>query len=283
MDNITNAPDTTNVESATVEQDDFLSVFGGGNAADTAAGQTETEADQPKEAEKPEEDTGRDYTIRYKGKDETLHLTDEQLTNYLQKGRDYDEVRKQRDELAAKSKDFETLDRMADFETLNRMADYFASNNGMTRKEYIDYFNAQTSEDGIRAKIDEDYPDASEELKQELFESRKAKMSAAKEAALEEETAKDMAALYAEYPDAPKDINEFPSDVQADIANGMKPVEAWRLHELRELRKTKQEIDTQIAALQKEKDNHYRSTGRAESKAPSVAADPFISVFTGGG
>ena len=273
MDNINNAPDTTNVESATVEQDDFLSVFGG-NAADTAAGQTETEADQPKETEKPEEDNGKDYTIRYKGKDEVLHLTDDQLTAYLQKGRDYDEVRKQRDELSTKS---------ADFETLNRMADYFASNNGMTRKEYIDYFNSQTSEDGIRAKIDEDYPDASDELKQELFESRKAKMSAAKEAALEEETAKDMTALYAEYPDAPKDINEFPSDVQADIENGMKPVEAWRLHELRELRKTKQELDTQIAALQKEKDNHYRSTGRAESKAPSVAADPFISVFTGGG
>lgn len=275
-ENTSSVNEATNPASA--NGDPFLAAFGFGETADSnPAGNNEAiQDDHPEDDVKPDTakktDTGKDYTIRYKGKDETLHLTDEQLTNYLQKGRDYDEVRKQRDELTAKSKDFETLD---------RMADYFAANNGMSREEYIEYFNAQTSEDGIRSKIDEEYPDLSEELKQELFESRKAKMSAAKEAAIEEETAKDVAALKAEYPDA--DIQNLPADVQADIENGLKPVEAMRLHELRELRKAKAELDTQIAALKKEKDNAFRSAGRAESKAADIAADPFLKGFMGGG
>ena len=265
----------TTSESATVTGDSFLRAFAGDGVPtyDDAAEQTVTEADQPKEADKPEapKDTGKDYAIKYKGKDETLHLTDDQLTAMLQKGRDYDDVRKQRDELSSKSKDFDTL---------SRMADYFANNNGMSRQEYIEYFNAQTSEDGIRAKIDSDYPDASEEIKNELFESRKAKMAAAKEAAAEEETAKDMAALKAEYPDA--NIDDLPSDVQADIVNGLKPVEAMRLHELRELRKAKAALDTEIDALKKEKDNRSRAIGRVESKSDR-SVDAFVQGFMGGG
>lgn len=269
------AVETTNHDA---QGDAFLSAFGWDEEnPNNDAEQTAEAEDKPAENAKPEEaqkDDGKDYPIRYKGKDEVLHLTDDQLTAMLQKGRDYDEVRKQRDELSTKS---------ADFETLNRMADYLASNNGMSRKEYMKYIDSQTTENGIRARIAEEHPDLDEDVVGKLVELEVSKLTAAKEAALEEETAKDMAALYAEYPDAPKDINEFPSDVQADIENGMKPVEAWRLHELRELRKTKQELDTQIAALKQEKDNHFRSTGRAESKAPSVAADPFLKGFMGGG
>lgn len=274
-ENTTSEVGMTTSESATVTGDSFLRAFAGDGVPtyDDAAEQTVTEADQPKEADKPEapKDTGKDYAIKYKGKDETLHLTDDQLTAMLQKGRDYDDVRKQRDELSSKSKDFDTL---------SRMADYFANNNGMSRQEYIEYFNAQTSEDGIRAKIDSDYPDASEEIKNELFESRKAKMAAAKEAAAEEETAKDMAALKAEYPDA--NIDDLPSDVQADIVNGLKPVEAMRLHELRELRKAKAALDTEIDALKKEKDNRSRAIGRVESKSDR-SVDAFVQGFMGGG
>lgn len=274
--NISSATETTN--PATAAEDSFLAAFGFGNTSDSTNAHTadEPEADQQtddKQEEKPApKDNGTDYPIRYKGKEETLHLTPDQLTAMLQKGRDYDEVRKQRDELSAQSKDYDTL---------SRMADYFASNNGMSREEYMEYFNSQTSEDGIRAKIDADYPDATDELKAELLESRMAKLAAAKETAHNEEIAADIAALHAEYPDA--NIDDLPSDVQADITNGLKPVEAMRLHELRELRKSKAELDTQIAALQKEKDNHFRSAGRAESKTSGAAADPFTRGFMGGG
>lgn len=275
FENTTSEIGMTTSESATVTGDSFLRAFAGDGVPtyDEAAEQTATEADQPKETDKPEapKDTGKDYAIKYKGKDETLHLTDDQLTAMLQKGRDYDEVRKQRDELSSKSKDFDTL---------NRMADYFASNNGMSREEYIEYFNASTSEDGIKSQIDKDYPDLPDEAKTELFESRKAKMAAAKEAAVNEKAAKDMAALKAEYPDA--NIDDLPSDVQADIANGMKPVDAMRLHELRELRKQKAELDTQIDALKKEKDNRSRSIGRVESKSDR-GVDAFVQGFMGGG
>ena len=267
------AVETTNHDA---QGDAFLSAFGWDEKnPDTDAEQTAKAEDKPAEDAKPEEaqkDDGKDYPIRYKGKDEVLHLTDDQLTAMLQKGRDYDEVRKQRDDLSAKA---------ADYDSLNRMADYFASNNGMGRKEYMEYIDSQTTEAGIRTRIAEEHPDLDEDVVGKLVELEVSKLTAAKEAAADEETANDIAALRAEYPDA--NINDLPSDVQADIENGMKPVEAMRMHELRELRKSKAELDTEIAALKKEKDNHFRSTGRAESKSSDAAADPFITAFMGGG
>ena len=88
--------------------------------------------------------------------------------------------------------------------------------------------------------------------------------------------------LTAEYPDV-KDIDSLPDDVKTAIANGAAPIEAMRLHELRELRASKAELTNRIAALEKEKDNHYRSTGPAESKTAGVAADPFLTGYLGGG
>jgi hypothetical protein len=275
-ENTNSVTEATNPASA--NGDPFLQAFGFGETADsnTAGNNEAIQDDHPEDDVKPDTakktDTGRDYPIRYKGKDEVLHLTDDQLTAMLQKGRDYDEVRKQRDDLNAKA---------ADYDALNRMADYLASNNGMSRKEYMEYIDSQTTENGIRAKIAEEHPDLDEDVVGKLVELEVSKLTAAKEAAIEEETAKDMAALKAEYPDA--DINALPADVTAAIESGMKPVEAMRMNELRELRKAKAELDTQIAALKKEKDNAFRSAGRAESKAADIAADPFLKGFMGGG
>ena len=228
----TEAVQQTSSEAATIEGSSFLSAFAG-DGMPTYADDNETEAeaaeteeltgseDKQTEAKKAPDDGGRDYKIKYKGQEETLHLTDDQLIAMLQKGRDYDEVRKQRDELTTQSKDYDDL---------SRLADYIAANNGMPRSEYMKLFNEQTSEDGIRKQIDEDYPDASEELKAELFESRKAKADAAKEKEHDEAINADIAALRSEYPDA--DIDNLPADVKSDIENGMKPLDAYRLHEL---------------------------------------------------
>lgn len=271
-------PDTGNTGDA------FLEAMGFGNAADStnATDFTETEADQPQAEEQTDataeagsekkDDNGRDYAIRYKGKEETLHLTDDQLTAMLQKGRDYDEVRKQRDELLSKSKNLDGLE---------RMADYFAANNGLSRDELMEYITSQTSDDGILKEIEAAYPDAPEDVKKELLESRKAKLAAQKEAEADEAAQADIAALHAEYPDA--DISNLPSDVQADIENGMKPVEAMRMHELRELRKTKAELDKQIESLKKEKDNRSKAPGRLKDTAGDNGLDAFMKGFMKGG
>lgn len=264
------APDTTAAEA-------FANAFGVYPADNSTPAEPadEPQADQPeakaedKAKEQPKDD-GKDYTIKYKGNEEVLHLNDDQLKAMLQKGRDYDEVRKQRDDLTAKS---------ADLDTLNAMADYYARNNGISRKELLDMIAAQTSEDGIRAQIEADYPDISEEARTELIEARVAKLHAQKEAEHEAEAAKDIAALKAEYPDA--DIDNLPSEVQADIENGMKPLEAYRLHELKELRKAKAALDTEIDALKKEKDNRSHSLGRIDDNAGERGVDAFTTGFKG--
>lgn len=275
----TEAVQQTSSEAATIEGSSFLSAFAG-DGMPTYADDNETEAeaaeteeltgseDKQTEAKKAPDDGGRDYKIKYKGQEETLHLTDDQLIAMLQKGRDYDEVRKQRDELTTQSKDYDDL---------SRLADYIAANNGMPRSEYMKLFNEQTSEDGIRKQIDEDYPDASEELKAELFESRKAKADAAKEKEHDEAINADIAALRSEYPDA--DIDNLPADVKSDIENGMKPLDAYRLHELKELRKAKADADATISALKKENDNRKRTLGRVETVDAPKGQSEFEKAF----
>lgn len=273
MDNILSGNEATNPAAAPAETDAFLTSYLGDSAPGTEDPKPAEAADQAdaQQAEETPKDTGTDYTIKYKGKEEVLHLTPEQLIAMLQKGRAYDEVKQQRDDAQKGAKDIDAL---------NRMADYLAANNGMTRAEYLEYIGSQASEDGIRARIAEEHPDLDPDIVDKLVELELSKVTAAKEAAEDEKAAADIAALTAEYPDAK--IDDLPADVQADIENGMKPVEAMRMHELRELRKTKAELDTQIAALQKEKSNAFRSPGRADTRETGGAADPFLKGYLGG-
>lgn len=282
MDNdITNASaEQTPFDEATdFAGDAFLQAFEGDenavsvSEAPESTDVTEFTADPPANDEQPEqpEDDGKDYTIKYKGKEETLHLNGEQLIRELQKARDYDSVRSERDELKSGA---------SNGQAALSVVEYFAQQNGMTTDEYIAYCNTQMSDQGEAERLTEEYGELPEAAMQEILAARREaaakKAEAAKDAALQA----DIDALKAEYPDA--DIANLPEDVAAAIEGGMKPVEAYRLHELRELRASQAALNTEIAALKKEKDNHFRSPGRAESKS-SVAADLFLKGFTGGG
>ena len=273
---------TTNPESAPAETDSFMTAFNGGGMPDYDVVTNEgipadnTEADtaeeEAKEAEKPAEDGGKDYAIKYKGKEETLHLTDEQLIKELQKARDYDTVRKERDDLKGAS---------GNGQAALSIVEYFANQNDMTVDEYIEFCNGQMGDSSEMDRLTQEYGELPEAAAKELIAARR---EAAAKRAAEADEAKikaDLDALKAEYPDA--DVGDLPEDVKAAIESGMKPLEAYRMHELRELRKSKAALDAEIAALKKEKDNHFRSAGRAESKTSGAAADPFTKGFMGGG
>lgn len=265
--------ETTNPETAS-SGDAFLNVFGETSAPDPSPSEGQPQADQQAKPspEEPSKDTkssdAQDYTIRHKGEDKVLHLTPDELKNMLQKGYDYDEVRKQRDALKQDA---------GELDSLRRMRAFYASNNGMTPEELSEYVDSQTTEQGIRTQIEKDNPGLGEEYIAELVEARMGKYKAAQEERAEQEMAAELAAVKAEYPET--DLDHLPSKVEAYVQSGKPLLEALRLNELQTLREKAAEQDKRIAALEKEKDNAFRSPGRVESKGAETAADEFISVW----
>ena len=271
MDNIiTGDAGATTPEAAKVENDPFLDAYAGNanlyNEEDTAL--TEDEADQQKTEEDGKTEEARtNYTIKYKGKEEVLSLTKEELIAMLQKGRNYEAVLKERDALKGG-------------ENAQRILKAIAEENGMTVEEYISAYDAATSDEAEIERIRGELGEMSDEAARVILTARRAEKAKTAEAEADAALQADIAEAKEEYPDF--DINALEEEVEQLIESGMKPLEAMRLHELRQLRAETARIDAELAALKHEKDNRFRSTGRADGK-PGVAADPFLKGYMGGG
>lgn len=277
MDNeTTGGVGATNPEPATVEGDSFLRAFGGDSSPviDEAPAPAEPEADQQKEAEAeaPKQESEHEYTVKYKGKEQTVTRTDAQLIADIQKAMDYDAVKTERDNLRNAS---------ARLEDMKAVLAHHAKENDMEFDDYLDFLKGEIGGADEIEGIRNEFGDIPEAAAKELLAARKEAAQRRAEAESDAKIQAELDALKAEYPDA--DINALPDDVVAAIEEGMTPLEAMRLHELRELRSNMAARDAEIAALKKEKDNHFRSTGRAESKNPDAAASPFLKGFMGGG
>lgn len=239
---------------------------------------TTTDADQQKDEEQTESkpDEATEYTIKYKGKEQTVKRTQAELIADIQKAMDYDAVKAERDSLKTAS---------ADNAGALEIVDFYADQNGMTRAEYIAFCREHAglgSEDAMLAAVKKEFDGISDAAAKEIAASRLAKQQSAKAAEEDGKLQSQLDELTAEYPDV-KNVDDLPDDVKKGIAAGKSPIEAMRAHELKTLRAERESLRTEIAALRKEKDNHFRSTGRAESKTSGVAADPFITGFLGGG
>lgn len=271
FDLIVNGDGATNPGTTAVETDPFLSAYAGDAQLykDEDAASPEPEADQQKKTEesgKPEE-IKKDYTIKYKGKEEVLHLSGEELTVMLQKGYNYDAVLKERDALKGG-------------ENAQRILKAIAEENGMTVEEYIEAYDTATSEEAEIERIRSEYGDMPDAAAKEILAARNAERAKNAEAKAAAALNADIEAAKEEYPNF--DINALDEEVEQLIEGGMKPLEAMRLHELHQLRAEKTRLNAKVAAYEKNQDNRSRSTGRAESK-PSVAADPFLRGYMGGG
>lgn len=235
----------------------------------------EGQADQPAPEAAPQ-DTGRDYAIRYKGKDETLHLTEDEVIKELQKARDYADVRKERDELKAasgKTKEYEQI------------FAHFARENGMEPDEYFAYCKEQTEEPALLDAIKQAHPEISDETAKELLtlqrEKREREEAAKAEAANMAAAQAEIDAVRAEYPDF--DPDNLPDPVKRNIEGGMKPLDAMRLNDLIELRKKYAEQTNTLNALQKEKENRQKAPGRLNNSGSDEGISPFARGFFGGG
>ena len=217
----------------------------------------DTQAPEP-EAKEPEKADDDFLTIRYNKAD--MKLTREKAVELAQKGANYDHV-------------FQELQSYRDG-PIGKAIKAYADAAGMSVESYAEMMMQQqkaATEKKALEELQEQYPDAPEELLKEhvklKMEENKAKTVSAEEAKMQ----KAWADALAEYPDIKPD--SVPQDVHDAVANGSTPLDALRMHELASLRAKVAELTSAKESKQKQEDNRARSIGSAAGVTSGGEAD----------
>lgn len=213
------------------------------------------------EAKEPEKDDFS-LTIRYNKADK--QLTRAEAVELAQKGMNYDHVMQ---ELQSYREG-----------PIGKAIKAYADQAGMSVEKYAEMMmeqQAAAAEKRALAELHERFPDAPEDLLVEYaklqLEGDKAKAVTAEEAKRQ----KEWADALAEYPDIKPD--SVPQDVHDAVANGAKPIDALRLHELASLRAKVAELTSAQESKQKQDENRARSIGSAAGvNSGGEAEDDFL-------
>ena len=241
---------------------DFEEPAEGNETEETTAEPVEAATKEP-EAEKPVEADDDFLTIRYNKAD--MKLNREKAVELAQKGANYDHI-------------YQELQSYREG-PIGKAIKAYADAAGMSVEKYAELMmeqQAAATEKQALAELQEKYPDAPEEL---LMEHVKMKLAENKTNAQTAEEAKRQQAwadALAEYPDIKPE--SVPQDVHDAVANGMTPLDAFRLHELTSLRAKVAELTSAQETKKKQEDNRARSIGSAAG-VPSggEADDDFLS------
>ena len=209
-----------------------------------------TDAQEPvPEAKEPEKVDESDFlTIRYNKAD--VKLSKAEAVELAQKGKNYDHV-------ANELKSYREG-------PIGRAMKAYADEAGMSIEQYAEMMISQqeaAAEKAAMEKLEEQYPDAPEELLRELVKAQRAGEKEQAKTAEEAKRQKAWADALAAYPEIKPD--NLPQDVQDAVANGASPLEALRLHELAELRAQVAKLTAAQETKQKQEDNRARSIGSA--------------------
>ena len=214
---------------------------------------------EAKEPEKAEDDF---LTIRFNKAD--MKLTKEKAVELAQKGANYDHV-------------FQELQSYRDG-PIGKAIKAYADAAGMSVEKYAEMMMEQQSaaaEKQALQELQEQYPDAPEELLREHVKLKLEEKKAQATSAAETRRQREWADALAEYPDITAD--SVPQDVHDAVANGMKPIDALRLHELTSLRAKVAELTSAKETKQKQDENRARSIGSAAGvNSGGDAEDAFL-------
>lgn len=220
-----------------------------------------------------------EVTIKVNGQERKVDLRAPDTVSLLQKGADYDRVKAQRDEAQAALKDSSSA---------VELIDLLAAQNGMDVAEYIEYGLANHASNVKAVELQalkEIYPDASEDLLEELATERAAKKTVdsnkvkeKKNQAKQEIQNRTWNEFLSEFPEI-TDIDSLPQSVKDAMSNGQNPIVAMLKHQRNEAlasaqaEKKKQTIDNQNQKNQKQTIGSAASnTGVAISSNPWEAA-----------
>ena len=234
---------------------------------DTTEGTETPKAAEPEtpKAEKQEgaaEDLADFLTVRYNKADRKLSKAE--AVEYAQKGLNYDHVS---NELKSYREG-----------PIGRAMKAYADEAGMSVEAYAEMMLSNQEAAAERTamdKLQEQYPDAPEELLKELVKAQRAEAKGQAKTAEEAKRQKAWADALSYYPDIKPD--NLPQDVQDAVANGSTPLDALRMHELTALRAKVAELTSAQEAKQKQDDNRARSIGSAAGVTSSgEAEDDFL-------
>ena len=230
------------------------------------------EAETPKETQAEPESF---MTIKYNGAEQKL--TQEQAITLAQKGMNYDKM----------FGELQNMKNSQEIQILNELA----KNSGVTATEYmqnlLSFQNKAMLEkyvDNLRGK----YPDAPEELINEMAKSQYEKANADKkyseittkqteENQKLEKLTNEVNALKTEYPDV--NINDLPPEVIKMASEGDTLLGAYRAYELKSLREKVKNLETEKATILKNQDNKRKATGSLSNKAGGESVDIFLEGF----
>jgi hypothetical protein len=221
------------------------------------------DAQEPEpEAKEPEKADDDFLTIRYNKAD--MKLTREKAVELAQKGANYDHI-------------YQELQSYRDG-PIGKAIKSYADAAGMSVEKYAEMMMEQqraAEEKQALQELQEQYPDAPEELLKEHVQLKLGEKKANAASAAETRRAQEWAEALAEYPDTKPD--SVPQDVHDAVANGMKPLDALRLHELTSLRTKVAELTSAQESKQKQEENRARSIGSAAGvSSGGEAEDDFL-------
>lgn len=258
--------DQEDTEAVAVDKDDDY-----GEDAGEDPGTDEAEAKDAPEAPDYE------FPIKYRGQEQKVTRTRDQLIADIQKAMDYDAVKKERDELRANA------GKTGDYE---KVMGYLAEQNGMPVEDLIAYYAGQMSDEGQMSALREEFPDTPDAALKAILEARKTQKADEEAKAAEAAEAAEMEALFdeakREYPEF--DPENMPEKAKNLIEQGMTPLEALIRNERDELRKWKADALSEAANKEKRNENRQRSVGGYKSVgSDGKGRDPFLEGYLGGG
>lgn len=201
-----------------------------------------------------------EFTVKYNGEEQKLNR--DQMTEYAQKGMNYDKVKGKLDSYLEGN--------------IARAFKAQADKAGMSPEEFASYVLDNEAADAELAEeqaIRNQYGNVPDALLKELVASRTASKKASAAAKQESAEAEKWGKLLDEYPDVTAE--NIPQDVREAVANGVDPVTAMHKHRIAEL---EQKLQTQ-AVEQQNKINKQKSVGSAQSGHSAADADPFLMGF----
>ncbi len=259
------APGTVDAEELNDEREDNLGM-------EMAEAEPEEEEEESF-GEGEEEEHPLTLRIKYNGEEKDLTL--QEATILAQKGMNYDKVLAERDKL----RDSDEL----------RELDYWASQSGMTRETYLQFLKQARGQQIFldeMAEIRAQYPNLDDTVAKEFAQTR-AQIKAAEAKATEtkreqERREKDVEPwleflkVFPEYAKRDGEIHkDVPSEIFADVENGMRPVEAMLKYQNKNQKLQLEERDNKIIALEKNNKNKAKALTSA-SGVTDVAKDPFL-------
>lgn len=220
---------------------------------DTTAPEPEP-AKEEAQPDTPEEELK--YKVNFLGEEKELPVSE--LVTLSQKGMNYDHVKSELETLREKA---------GQSEKLLGTAKQLAASSGTSVEDYLAMIAKTAADNQLRSQIDSGVPEHIARRLMELEQHENLRTAEDEKRRAEQERQAKYDELIKEYPG----VHTLPDEVATAVANGARPLEAYRAYELEKLK-------TELATLKKAEENKQKSTGSLQSESPATP-DDFLTGF----